>query len=454
MIDESGIGSASGTPPIAGLAASIDELNSSSHREDTISVGGESTDKAAAARACGEAVSTLTELERWGLVLRRREGGLPHAAQAPGHSVARLTGCGDSTVREVTRVLEEQAIKRGVQRRSDLIPIQLVSDNHQVRGITVFDVLTGEIESIQAKAVILATEGHQGLWSSPNNGPGTGAALALAAGVKLRGMHSTPRHPLTVRDCHIHIPFDVLGAGGRIRKENGDDVGSEEVLEGEPCVLDLRALEPEAESWFSQTTSRIKDRLGLDISRDVLPITYGVAATTGGAPCDEFGRVTFDGYTAEGLPSKLWFSGLYAAGRSANNGMHGDEVLPGNLMLDDLVSGKAAGNHAAEWTNNAQFGGASEINASSLAASARIASFHSQDGWPVGQVAAKLASSMRGVNGPYDESSRTVALAGIREIQEAGIMVTDRSSVMNTELASAIRLEGLVSVAEAIVNSG
>ena len=73
MIDESGIGSASGTPPIAGLAASIDELDSSSHREDTISVGGESTDKAAAARACGEAVSTLTELERWGLVLRRRE---------------------------------------------------------------------------------------------------------------------------------------------------------------------------------------------------------------------------------------------------------------------------------------------------------------------------------------------------------------------------------------------
>ena len=126
MIDESGIGSASGTPPIAGLAASIDELDSSSHREDTISVGGESTDKAAAARACGEAVSTRPELARGRWVLGRREGGLPHAAQAPGHSVARLTGCGDSTVREVTRVLEEQAIKRGVQRRSDLIPIQLV----------------------------------------------------------------------------------------------------------------------------------------------------------------------------------------------------------------------------------------------------------------------------------------------------------------------------------------
>ena len=145
MIDDSGVGAASGAAPLSGLAASIDETDSTAHREDTVSAGGDSTDRVAAARTCGEAVSVLAELERWGLVLRRRDGGLPHASEAPGHSRPRLTGCGDGTTREVTRILEEQTIKRGVARRSDLLPLSLAMDNRQVRGIVVLDLQTGTI---------------------------------------------------------------------------------------------------------------------------------------------------------------------------------------------------------------------------------------------------------------------------------------------------------------------
>ncbi len=449
MIDESGIGSASGASPLAGLAASIDELDSSAHLNDTIAAGGETTDSEAAARTCGEGVSTLAELERWGLVLRRRQGGLPHASSAPGHSVARLTGCGDSTVREVTRVLEEQAIKRGVHRRSDTLPMQLVSDNQQVRGVITLDILTGEVKPIQAKAVILATEGHQGLWSSPTNGHGTGSALALAAGIQLRGLGSIPRHPLTIRGCEMHIPFDVLGSGGRIRREDGEDVGPEEVLEGESCVLDLRGMDLDSELWFSQTASRVKDRIGIDLSRDVIPISAGVAVTTGGAPSDEFGRVTFEGFTPEGLPGKMWLTGLYAAGRSSHNGMHGEGILSGNLLLDDLVSGKATGTHAAVWTREIQFGGFPQINESEELASKRIESLQSPSGMPVGQASASLVSAMCSVNGANDAAARD----SIREIREAGIRVTDNSPVMNTELASALQLEGMVSIAEAIVDT-
>ena len=39
-------------------------------------------------------MSVLAELERWGLVLRRRDGGPPHASEAPGHSRPRLPGWG------------------------------------------------------------------------------------------------------------------------------------------------------------------------------------------------------------------------------------------------------------------------------------------------------------------------------------------------------------------------
>jgi len=448
VIDELGIGSGSGAPPVAGLAASIDELNAQSHMDDTLASGGEFCDESIVSRTCNEGVPTLAELERWGLALRRRDGGLPHAAPAPGHQVPRLTGCGDSTAREVTRILEEQVIKRGIQRNADYLPLSIVSDNNQVRGIVTLNISTGEIEPFQTKAVILASEGHQGLWSNPNEGSGTGAALALSAGIELRGMGSTPRHPLTLRDCGIHIPMDVLGSGGRIRRENGDDIGPEETLEGEPCVLDLRGMDPDAAPWFSQTSLRIRDRLGLDTARDVMPLSPGVAYTTGGAPCDHEGRVIFEQQNT-GDPVSLWHTGLYAAGRSANTGMHGNSPLPGNILLDDLVSGKAAGVHAAIWAPTSHFGGSTQIEQAVQEASDRIASIREGEGMTVGNFASKLSSAIS-----TGSSSKDAALAEIHNIKGYGIRITDTSKVMNTEMVEALRLHGLASVAEAIITSG
>ena len=118
-------------------------------------------------------MNVLAKLENWGLVLQRREGGLPFAATCQGHSRPRLVGCGDSTSREITRILEEQTIKRGIVRRADLQTLSLVMDSKQVRGITVLDIQSGEVFGIQAKAVILATDGYQGLWSNVSEGSGT-----------------------------------------------------------------------------------------------------------------------------------------------------------------------------------------------------------------------------------------------------------------------------------------
>ena len=227
MIDSRGTGAASGDAPTAGLAASIEETDSSEHLEDTITAGGESVNEEAASRICSKAVSTLAELEKWGLVLRRTDAGLPHASMAPGHTKPRMTGCGDSTLREVTRILEEQAIKRAIPRRTDIVPISLVMDNQQVRGIVSLDLMSGNIVSIQAKAVILATEGHQGMWSDPSQGSGSGAALAAQAGVGLAGMAHTPRHALTMSGTGLKLPFDLLGSGGRLRRGDGEDVGPE-----------------------------------------------------------------------------------------------------------------------------------------------------------------------------------------------------------------------------------
>ncbi len=446
MIDSSGVGATSGFPTLSGLAASIDEIDSTAHRDDTVEAGGESTDKVAAARFCGEAVSVLAELERWGLVLRRREGGLPHASEAPGHSRPRLTGCGDSTAREVTRILEEQAIKRGVPRRSDLVPLSLVMDNQQVRGVVVLDLMTGEIASIQSKAVILATEGHQGIWSAPSNGSGSGAALAAAAGVDLTGMTHSPRHPLTIRGTDMQLPLDLLGSGGRLRRESGEDAGPQAVLDGVGCVLDLRLLDAAASPWFAQTARRVRDRVGLDIATEVIPLSSSVAATTGGAPVDESGRVTFD-------DGSMWFTGLYAAGRSANTGMHGAGMLPGNQLLEDLVGGNSAGEHAGAWAANSSFSSSSLIEEAIQVERTRVMSLRGGAGESVGRVSTAMSSIMGNINGSRDEKTLNAAAVSIADLRETGIRVTDPSTVMNTELVTAIHLEGMIALAEAIIGS-
>lgn len=57
------------------------------------------------------------------------------------------------------------------------------------------------------------------------------------------------------------------------------------------------------------------------------------------------------------------------------------------------------------------------------------------------------------VNGSRDENSLATAASSLAELKSAGIKITDSSSVMNTELSTALKLEGMISVAEQISKS-
>lgn len=162
---------------------------------------------------------------------------------------------------------------------------------------------------------------------------------------------------------------------------------------------------------------------------------------------DEHGRVTFS-------KGKKWATGLYAAGRSANNGMHGEGMLAGNLMLDDLVGGATAGNHAGAWAKEASFGGSNLVEKAITKSSKRLESLKSGEGASVGQASATLASVMSScMNGPRDKSSLKATADAITEMKKNGIKVTDQSSVMNTEMCSALRLQGMIAIAEQITKS-
>ena len=182
------------------------------------------------------------------------------------------------------------------------------------------------------------------------------------------------------------------------------------------------------------------------MTTDVIPLSASIASTTGGAPVDESGRVTFD-------TGGMWFTGLYAAGRSANTGMHGEGMLAGNQLLEDLVGGKSAGEHAGDWASGQAFAASSMISDATSAQKARVASLMGRSGESVGRVSSAVSTIMAGLNGSRDENSLEAAATGIAGLREEGIKVTDSSMVMNTELATAIHLEGMLTLAEAIVGS-
>ena len=423
------------SPSTAGLAASLGETTPESHIEDTIALGDESTNEHVVRRTCSSSVEILSELERWGMILRRDNGGMPHLSSVPGHAAPRLSGAGDATSRYLTQILDEQVMKREIQRRQNHIPLSLVMDNSQIRGMVALDLIDGKIKPYQCKAIILADEGYQGLWSSPSIGSGNAIAMAIRAGISPQNLHKVPLHPMVVQGTEIPIPFEILGAGGRYRSEAGEDIDPLN-HEGD-AVVDMRFIDDQHTLWFDSIRKTILDSTGLDISIDVVPVTHQVVETTGGLPVDEKGRVTIES-------GKMWATGVYAAGPSASTGFHTSSILPGNTMLENLYTGALAGEEAGKWSLNCKFGGSKNILQSLDTANKRIENLYRETGDSVGVAETKLTTQAKSF------LAGTVTIESL--IETAGktadeVRTTTNTRVMNQEIVAALRVQDLGTIA-------
>ena len=144
----------------------------------------------------------------------------------------------------------------------------------------------------------------------------------------------------------------------------------------------------------------------------------------------------------------MWYTGLYAAGRSANTGLHGESILPGNILLEDIISGSAAGTHAGVWASTAQFGGFDPLTTELSAAEDKISNLFKNSGISVFEFSSKLSSIVTNINGNAQKT-----LSELSNLKAVDVQLTDNSRIMNTELVAALKLEGLISLAESIVDS-
>jgi L-aspartate oxidase len=346
------VGSASSLAQ-GGIAAALAAGDSiQAHVVDTMAAGAGHNDAAQVRALARAAPSAIAWLESIGVAFDRDAGGL-RLGREGGHSAARIVhaggDCSGARVMEALLARVGSAAHVDVHAASDADGL-LMRDGH-VAGVRLHDG-DGRSKVIEAGAVVLATGGLGGLFActtNPAGSTGSGLALAMAAGARMRDLEFVQFHPtaLDVRGTTLPLITEALrGAGARLRDDSGralmdglhplGDLAPRDVVArsvwkarlGGQAWLDATGLSTRCLAQFPTVTA-ICAAHGIQPHYQPIPITPAAHFHMGGIATDGDGRTS--------LP------GLYAVGEVACNGVHGANRLASNSLLEGVVYGHRIG---------------------------------------------------------------------------------------------------------------
>jgi L-aspartate oxidase len=294
-----------------------------------------------------------------------------HLAQEGGHSHRRIVHAADRTGGAIGDVLEARAREAG---NIELLPGRLAVDiilrDGRCRGLYVFDVERDCVDVFEAGAVVLASGGASKAYlytTNPDGASGDGIAMAWRAGCRVANLEFNQFHPT----CLYHpeaksflITEALRGEGATLQLPGGERFMPrfDERAELAPRDIVARAIDHEmkrlgidcvfldirhqSEAFLRDHFPTIFERclgLGIDISRDRIPVVPAAHYTCGGVVVDGAGRTDVDG--------------LYAIGECSFTGLHGANRMASNSLLECLVYAQTAA--ADIEARSAAMGGAS-----------------------------------------------------------------------------------------------
>ena len=441
------------------------------HAFDTIKGSDYLADQDAVEIMCREGIDRVIEMEHWGTLFSRTEEG--KIAQRPfgGAGFPRTAYAADRTGHNLLHVLYEQVVRLEIPVYEEWYALSLLLADRRCIGILGLSLFQGKMVPIAAKAVILATGGYGRIYLRSTNAvinTGRGCYLAYLVGVPLEDMEFVQFHPTSLYGTNILITEAARGEGGYLFNAKGErfmeryaprlmELGPRDIVarsiqteinegrgfEGEYVHLDLRHLGKE----------KIMDRLpgirqisvdfaGIDPILEPIPIQPAQHYSMGGI------LTNVDGETP--LP------GLLAAGECACVSVHGANRLGGNSLLETIVFGARAGRKAAQWIEKQPKG------PNPLALQVQLEGFEShldeileRKGRERSfQVRDELKMVMMSRVGIFrKESDLMQAREKIRELKERvqRVEVKQKSLAFNHELIQYLELEGMVQVAEVIL---
>lgn len=416
----------------------------------------------------------VLQTEHWGVVYSRKEDGRMAVRRFGGMGKARTFFVGAITGQAILHVLYEQLMKpsmhNAMRSYEEWFVTSLIVDDGQCRGCVAMNIRTGELHAITAKATIIATGGLGRVYEPSTNAlicTGDGISLSYRAGAPIMDMEMVQIHPTTLKGSGVLITEGARGEGAYLLNKDGErfmtkyapnlmelasrDVVSRaeqtEIDEGrgvDDCVfLDMRHLgEKLIRERLEEIYEIAHDLVNIDISKDLLPIRPGVHYIMGGVKTD------IDGATP--LP------GLYSAGEAACVSVHGANRVGANSLLDTLVFGRRAAEHAVPWIKGQKFRPIPESVIDRDRAMVQGILDRGVNGDRVARIRRDMGESMNTNVGMFRHPDRLNAqLAKLKELRARyeKVGVEDKGKLFNTDVLFHIELGYMLDCAEMITKS-
>ncbi len=351
-----------------GIAAVFDETDSiESHIEDTLIAGAGLCERDAVSFVASNAKLCVQWLIEQGVIFDTQiqpngDAGY-HLTREGGHSHRRILHAADATGKAVETTLVSQALAHPnirVLERSNAVDL-IVSHKiglpgpHRVMGAWLWNRNRERVETCRAGAVVLATGGASKVYqytTNPDIASGDGIAMAWRAGCRVANLEFNQFHPTALfhpQARNFLLTEALRGEGAFLKRPDGSRFMPDFDERGELAPRDIvaRAIDHEMkrlgvdclyldishkpEAFVRQHFPMIYEKLlslGIDLTKQPVPIIPAAHYTCGGVMVDEQGRTDVDG--------------LYAIGEVSYTGLHGANRMASNSLLECLVYGWSA----------------------------------------------------------------------------------------------------------------
>lgn len=361
-----------------GIAGVMDTNHDSfeKHIEDTLIAGDGLCNKHIVEIVVKEGVQRIDEIIKWGARFDKESDGDFKLGKEGGHSEFRILHHKDVTGKEMERALLTAIAKqKNIQLISHCFVVDIITQHHlgylvtkstpdiECYGVYVLNLGTNKIEKILSRITMLASGGNGQVYRSTTNpaiATGDGVAMVYRAKGRIENMEFIQFHPTSlyepgIRGQNFLITEAVRGDGGILRNHSGvafmerydkrKDLAPRDIVARaidnemkvagtENVFLDCRHFNKEK---FIEHFPNIYEKclsIGIDITKNMIPVSPAAHYSCGGIKTDEHGRTSINN--------------LYAAGECASTGLHGANRLASNSLLEAMVFAHRAYQHAVK----------------------------------------------------------------------------------------------------------
>ena len=358
-----------------GVAAVLDEADSiQQHIDDTLIAGAYLCEKQAVQHTVEGGKPSVDFLLKQGVKFTLDDEDNLHLTREGGHSQRRIIHSADATGKAISTTLVERAQeKNNIHIFENYIAIDLITayklghlnQENRALGLYALDEQNEQVHTFLAPFTALACGGAMKAYlytSNPDIATGDGIAMAYRAGCRVANMEFNQFHPT----CLYHpqarsflITEAMRGEGAYLRLPDGERfmLRFDDRAELAPRDIVARAIDYEIKRlgirhvWLDithKTPEFIKEHfptlyarlleLGIDITKDMIPVVPAAHYTCGGVVVDEH--------------SQTDIQGLYAIGETSYTGLHGANRMASNSLLECFVYGMSAAKHIQDQHQN------------------------------------------------------------------------------------------------------